>query len=82
MVIPGLQSSTARGAVHIRSHHLVMRVHRPQHQLLEIAGECRASLCDHRDQGSSKPRPWLSWFPIHGAGFGLSRLGGSGRDTS
>lgn len=33
MVIPGLQSSTARGSIPITSHYLVLRVHSPQHQL-------------------------------------------------
>lgn len=44
MVIPGLQSSTARGAVPIRSHHLVWRVLSPQHQLWGRLGSTELSL--------------------------------------
>lgn len=70
MVIPGLQSSTARGAVPIRSHHLVWRVLSPQHQLWGRLGSIELPLMTTGTGAAANPEPSSAGFPSMGQALG------------
>lgn len=70
MVIPGFQSSTARGAVPVRSHHPVLRVDSPQDQLWGWLGSTELPSVTIGANAAANPDPGSARFPSMGQALG------------